>query len=72
MRISVWYGRAADGASAPLAPGKRYDLGAQLAFARRRRQQLSNYGEAQMRPPLMDRVLRAAAMTTWREAVAAA
>jgi hypothetical protein len=33
---------------------KRLDLGAQLAFGGRRRQQLSNYGEAQMRPPLMD------------------
>src|SRR5271165_5493423 len=44
---------ARDGVT-PLAPGKRFDLGAQLAFGRRRRQQLSNYGEAQMRPPLMD------------------
>src|SRR5271157_5547520 len=44
---------ARDGVT-PLAPGKRFDLGAQLALGRRRRQQLSNYGEAQMRPPLMD------------------
>ena len=38
----------------PLAPGKRFDLGAQLALGRRRRQQLSNDGEAQVRPPLVD------------------
>src|SRR5271155_3901559 len=43
---------ARDGVT-PLAPGKRFDLGAQLAFGRRRRQQLSDHGEAQMRPPLM-------------------
>ncbi len=44
---------ARDGVT-PLAPGKRLDLGAQLAFGRRRRQNLSDHGEAQMRPPLMD------------------
>ena len=38
----------------PLAAGKHFDLGAQLAFGRRRRQQLSDHAEAQMRPPLMD------------------
>src|SRR5580704_11542161 len=38
----------------PLALGKRLDLGAQLAFGRRRRQYLPDHGEAQVRPPLMD------------------
>jgi len=44
----------AGGGMLPCAPGQLLDRGLQLAFGGRRRQQLSNYGEAQMRPPLMD------------------
>ena len=38
----------------PGALGERLDRGPQLALGRRRRQQLSDNGEAQMRPPLVD------------------
>ena len=38
----------------PCACGERRDRGLQLTLARRRRQQLADHGEAQMRPPLMD------------------
>ena len=38
----------------PRAGGERRDRGLQLALGRRRRQQLADDGEAQMRPPLVD------------------
>jgi hypothetical protein len=38
----------------PCALGERLDCGLQLAFGRRRRQQLPNDGEAQVRPALMN------------------
>ena len=46
--------RLAGAGMAPLARRKGRDLGAQLALGRRRRQQLSDDGEAQMRPSLVD------------------
>jgi hypothetical protein len=46
--------KIASGGVTPLARRECLDLGAQLAFGRRRRQQMSDHGEAQMRPPLMD------------------
>src|ERR1700681_2120643 len=44
----------AGGGMLPCAPGQPLDRGLQLAFGRWRRQQLSDDGEAQVRPPLVN------------------
>ena len=44
----------AGGGMLPCAPGQLLDRGLQLAFGGRRRQQLSDDGEAQVRPPLVN------------------
>src|SRR5579864_3437674 len=44
----------AGGRMLPCAPGQRLDRGLQFAFDGRRRQQLPDDGEAQVRPPLMN------------------
>src|SRR6204780_5946897 len=44
----------AGGGMLPCAPGQPLDRGLQLAFGGRRRQQLSDDGEAQVRPPLVN------------------